>query len=265
MSKVANLFTFLGAYLVFNFKGNLAFRTSFALQVVSMILNDFIWVVFWMIYFAKFPVVHGWHQADILYLWGLTATSFGLMSVLFGNITNIGQIVSSGELDVYLSNPKPVLFHLLISRQSTSAWGDVLFGSVVLCVSTPYHGLVVAETFGALLASFLILFGFSLLSQSLVFFTRGRDGLGLQLIQSFITVATYPSGIFHNALVKVIIFGVIPAAFISSLPSAILDGAAPQMLFVAILVGAIELWFGRLLFYRGMKTYTSGNRITVRS
>lgn len=265
MSKVDKTFDLLFAYLIFNFKGNLAFRTSFALQVFSMIINDGIWVLFWTIYFARFPVVHGWHQVDVLYLWGLASTAFGIMTVLFGNITNLGQIVSNGELDIYLSNPRPILFHLLISRQSTSAWGDVLFGSVVLFISTPHHFWAIIQTVVALIATSLLLIGFAVAAQSLVFYTGGREGIGFQLIQAFITFATYPAGIFRNVVVRVIIFGVIPAAFVSSLPSAIIDGVHPELLTYALMVGLFEVLLGRYLFYRGVRIYTSGNRMTVRS
>lgn len=265
MSRGVKLFELVITYLVFNLKGNLAFRTSFILQVFSMVLNNTIWVVFWLIYFARFPVVRGWHQSDVLFLWGLTATAFGIMSVLFGNITNLGQIVASGELDIYMSNPKPILFHLLISRQSTSAWGDVLFGGVVLLVSTPYHSWGFIQTTIALLATACILIGFAISAQSLVFYTGGREGLGFQLVQSFILIATYPAGIFRNIVVRAIIFGVIPAAFVSSLPSAIIDGVHPEIIVYALAVGVFEIWLGRFLFYRGVKIYSSGNRMIVRS
>lgn len=265
MSKAAKTLELIGAYLVFNLKGNLTFRASFMLQVFSMVLNDTIWVLFWLIYFSRFPVVHGWHQSDALFLWGLTATAFGIMTVLFGNITNLGQIVASGELDIYMSNPKPVLLHLLISRQSTSAWGDVLFGGAVLLISTPHHGWAIIQTFIALLATSFILIGFAVSAQSLVFYTGGREGIGFQLVQSFVTIATYPAGIFRSLIVRAIIFGVIPAGFVSSLPSAIIDGVHPEIVEYALVVGLLEICLGRFLFYRGMKIYTSGNRFTVRS
>ncbi|MCL6625746.1 MAG: ABC-2 family transporter protein, partial [Alicyclobacillus shizuokensis] len=186
MSKVGNRLQLALAYFVFNVKGSYAFRASFWLEVVSMVFNDAIWVTFWLLYFARFPVVGGWHRTDILYLWGLSAVSFGIMDIMFGNALNLGRIISEGELDIYLSHPKPPLYHALISRQNVVGWGDLSFGVMMLVLSTPHTGQAVIQTLVALAACTLLLIGFVVLTQSLVFFIGGREGLGAQLAEVFI-------------------------------------------------------------------------------
>jgi ABC-2 type transport system permease protein len=265
MSRVAKWGSLLVAYFWFNLKGNLAFRTSFALQVISMMFNDAIWVVFWLIYFAKFPVVQGWHRTDILMLWGICAVSFGMMDVVFGNTLRLGRIVSEGELDIYLSNPKAPLFHALISRQNVVGWGDILFGIGTLCFAIPFDVPTLIKTFCGILAASMLLIGFSVSAQSLIFFIGGREGIGNQLAEAFLTFSFYPSAIFRGTLIRIIIFGVMPAGFISSIPASVLDGRYPWLLWIALGVGLWQLWVARTLFYRGLRIYTSGNRITVRT
>lgn len=264
MSRVVKPIQLLFAYAVFNFKGAIAFRASFALQVFSMLFNDAIWVAFWLIYFAKFPVVQGWHRTDVLELWGIVAVSLGLQDVLFGNTLQLGRIVSEGELDIYLSHPQSPLFHVLISRQNVVGWGDILFGVIVLVVSIPWTPVTALTTGVSIIAGNLLFIGFVILTQSLVFFIGGREGLGQQLAQAFITFATYPIGIFHGILIRVILFGVIPAGLVSSLPAAIIDGVRPWMVWVALACGVAEVCLGRLVFYRGLTAYSSGNRMTIR-
>jgi ABC-2 type transport system permease protein len=265
MSKAAELTRLTMAYVWFNLKGSYAFRTSFWLQIASMVFNDAIWVVFWVLYFAKFPVVKGWHQQDILYLWGISAVGFGIMDVVFGNALRLGRMISEGELDIYLSNPKPPLFHALISRQNVVGWGDIAFGLAMLGISAPKSAASLMQTPVAVAAATSLLIGFVILTQSLVFFIGGREGIGGQLAEAFLTFSHYPSTIFHGVVIRVLIFAVMPAGLISSLPSAIVDQVRPWILWVSLGVGVWQVWLGRWVFYKGLKIYSSGNRITVRA
>ncbi|MCL6625273.1 MAG: hypothetical protein K6T68_01645 [Alicyclobacillus shizuokensis] len=51
----------------------------------------------------------------------------------------------------------------------------------------------------------------------------------------------------------------------SALPLAVIDGIRPWLVWVALGVGACELALARRVFHVGLKVYTSGNRITIRS
>lgn len=265
MSKVGSDLRLLWAYLGFNLRGSYAFRTSFWLQIFSMVFNDVMWVAFWVIYFARFPVVHGWQRHDILFLWGVSAVSFGLMDVVFGNALRLGRVISEGELDIYLSNPRPTLFHALVSRQNVVGWGDLIFGLGVLLWSVPPDLVHWMETLVATGAAALLLIGFVVLTQSLVFYIGGREGLGNQLAEAFLVFSHYPSAIFHGWLIRILIFGVMPAGFINVLPLAVVDSVHPWLLWLSLMVGVFEVGLARIVFYKGLSVYTSGNRITIRT
>ncbi|MCL6632588.1 MAG: ABC-2 family transporter protein [Alicyclobacillus herbarius] len=265
MSKVAKTFRLTLAYFWFNLKGSYAFRSSFWLQVASMAFNDGIWVMFWLLYFARFPVVQGWHRTDILYLWGLSAFSFGIMDIVFGNALNLGRIISEGELDIYLSQPRPPLYHALISRQNVVGWGDVGFGLGMLLLATPHTLPALGQTLVSVSACTLLLIGFVVLTQSLVFFIGGREGLGAQLAEVFLTFSHYPSGIFHGVVIRVLIFGIVPAGLVSSLPLAVIDAVHPWLMWISLAVGVLEVGLAYKVFQLGLRVYTSGNRLTVRS
>lgn len=265
MSRVVDDLHLLGAYVWFNLKGSYAFRTSFWFQVWSMVFNDAIWVLFWILYFARFPVVRGWQRHDILFLWGISAVSFGVMDVVFGNALRLGQIISEGELDIYLSNPKAPLFHALVSRQNVVGWGDLVFGFAVLLWSVPTDVGHWLQTMVAATDAGLLLMGFVVLTQSLVFYIGGREGLGGQLAEAFLVFSHYPSAIFHGWFIRALIFGVIPAGLINVLPLAVIDSVHAWMLWLSLTVGLGEAWFARTAFYHGLRVYTSGNRITVRT
>ncbi len=58
---------FVGRYFVANLQGALEYRVSFISQVFAMLLNDLIWLIFWLAYFSSFPLVAGWIIAGLGY------------------------------------------------------------------------------------------------------------------------------------------------------------------------------------------------------
>src|SRR3712207_7821610 len=46
-------------------------------------INDTLWVIFWVMYFKKFPVLNGWTIEDVIVLWSVITFSFGLAFGLF--------------------------------------------------------------------------------------------------------------------------------------------------------------------------------------
>src|SRR5215204_3080359 len=116
MNRLAAHGRFFGDYARSNLLVALEYRASFAMQVLGMLLNDTMWVVFWWIYFSRFPVLGGgWQLEDVLAMWAVSATGFGLCVGFFGNCTRLAQIINQGELDYYLALPKNVLLHVLVS------------------------------------------------------------------------------------------------------------------------------------------------------
>lgn len=255
----------IGAYARFQFRAAYAFRTSFWSQVASMFLNDGVWIAYWILFFRRFPNLAGWHENDLLFIWGVAATSFGIVAVVFGNALNLQSIIQTGELDIYLSCPKPVLLHALISRQSTTGWGDILFGLAVLLFVTPHSLAGIAWTFVSLVASAALLLGFVILTQTVGFWTGGAGALGLQLSNAFLSFQTYPPSIFHGWAAKFVIFILIPSGIAAMLPLSVLHGEWPWLPPAALALGLFWLWMARTVFYAGLRRYTSGNRITVRS
>jgi ABC-2 type transport system permease protein len=97
-----------------------------------MMLNNAAFALFWGALIARVGTIGGYGFVDIMIIWALTSTSFGIAHVLWGNVRSIGQIVMKGELDVYLLQPKNAFLNVLASRTIVSAWGDLLYGYLVL-------------------------------------------------------------------------------------------------------------------------------------
>lgn len=261
--RVRRLLLFVWQSWKLNLAGAMEFRLSFSLSVGTMIVNNIVWIIFWGMYFQRFPVLNGWELRDVMMLWAVAAGGFGLMSTLFGNATRLANLIATGQLDVYLAQPKPVLLHVLISRMSVSAIGDILFALIIF---VSFGDLSVSGIFQfalALLLSAVIHIFFSVIAGSLAFWLGNAEGLSFQLVNALLTFATYPTGIFRG-FGKLLLFTVIPAGFISYMPIGLLKEIDGMFLAGALAVTALLCCGGTALFYAGLRRYTSGNAIGLR-
>ncbi|XEC96897.1 ABC transporter permease [Paenibacillus tarimensis] len=261
---VAGTLKFVFTCWKLNIAGVMEFRLSFFLTAGMMFINNCIWLVFWSIFFAKFPVLNGWELRDVMLLWAVGAGGFGWANMLFGNFTRVAHLVASGQLDVYLTQPKPVILNMLASRMSLMAAGDFIFGLVI-------YGLVGDHTIrgallfaaGLLIAGLLFLF-FTLAAHSLAFFIGNAEGLASQLFNGFLALTTYPTDIFRGT-VKIILFTAVPAGFISYLPIGLFNQVHWPFLIGAVAMTLFVTAGSTALFYWGLRRYASGNQLTMRS
>lgn len=267
MSTEANRFGGIWRFLLACWKANIAsaleYRLSFFLLAGMMLLNNLIWVFFWHLFFSRFPVVQGWELRDVMMLWALSAGGFGWASVLFGNYGRIANIVSSGQLDVYLSQPKPVLLHVLASRMSVAAAGDFLFGWLIYAWVGDHTIRGFLLFVAGLLLTGLLFMGLMIVVGCISFWYGNSEGIAGQVFNSFITLTTYPSDIFRG-VARTLLFTVIPAGFISYLPIGLIRSIDPAFLIAAVSVTFGLMAAGYALFALGLRRYASGNAITVR-
>lgn len=264
MSTAGKLLRFVWACWKLNLAGAMEYRMSFLLTAGMMVVNNVVWIFYWGVYFTKFPIVNGWELTDVMMMWAVGAGGFGLSAVLFGNCYAMAGMIANGQLDTYLIQPKPVLLHVLVSRMSVSAIGDVVFGLLLYAVFGDHTITGLLKFAFALTLATLIFVFFNVLAQSLAFYIGNAEGIGHQVFIGFVTFSTYPTDIFRG-MGRLVLFTVIPAGFISYLPIGLLRevkwtflaGAAGM----AAMLTAAGIWF----FYRGLRRYASGNMISMRS
>lgn len=258
-----SLLAFAGISWKLNLMGAMEFRFSFLLSAGTMIINNTVWLFFWWIYFNRFQIVNGWEMRDVMMMWAVSAGSFGMLAVFFGNAIRLSELIAGGQLDGYLSQPKPVLLHVLVSRMSVSAIGDLMFGWMVYAFfgDVSLRGLLLF--LAALLIGLAILLGMAVLIGTLAFYYGNTEGLSRQLFNSLITFTTYPTDIFRG-LGKVMLFTVIPAGFISYMPIKLLRSIDIGFALSASAFSIGLLTFAIWCFYRGLARYTSGNMTGMR-
>ncbi len=252
-----------GAYLRANVQTALEYRASFLGEMFAMLVNDAMWLTFWYAYFGKFPLVGGWGQRDVVTLWAEVAAGFGLATTIAGNSMRLAGFIVRGELDFFLSMPKPVLPHVLIARMSFTAPGDVLFGAIAfgaLTSPTPSQWAMFAVF---TVTTALIWGAFAVVTQSVAFWLGNAEALAGQLTNALISFSTYPTGIFRGA-VKVVLFTVIPAGFIAYFPVEALRRVDLRLLGAVLGFAAFAVASAVLIFRSGLRRYESGNLMLFR-
>lgn len=250
-------------YLRHNLMSAMAYRGAFLLQVVGMILNDAMLLFFWWILFSRLPTLQGWTLNQVMVLYALVAFGFALAHIVCGNAFFLARIVVRGELDYYLALPADPLLHLLISRMNLPAWGDLLFGLGVFIIADPawLRHLPLFLLLGVL-AGFVFV-AFAVLVGSLAFWVGNADNLAAQAINALITFGIYPIEIFPGT-VQWLLYTLIPAAFVGSLPAALLTEFDLGRLAVLVAAAAGLTLLARLVFLWGLRRYESGNLVIVR-
>jgi ABC-2 type transport system permease protein len=253
----------VAGYFRHNLMSAMAYRGAFLLQMFGMLLNDVMLLFFWWVLFQRVPSLRGWDLSGVMLIYGVLAFGFGLSHVVFGNAFRIAQVITSGDLDYYLALPANPLIHVIVSRMSLSAWGDMLFGLGVFLLAAPNRWETLPLFILLSLAAAIIMTAFAVLVGALAFWVGNADNLAIQAINALITFGLYPIEIFPG-LVRILLYTLIPAAFVGSVPAELLrDFNWGQLAILLAFTAGISVAAG-VVFRWGLRRYESGNLVTVR-
>lgn len=263
MNSLTNYLALAVAYVRLNLQAALEYRAAFWWQVGGMFINNMMWVVFWVLFFTRFPVLRGWTVNDVITVWALAAAGFGLSATIAGNSMTLATIIAQGQLDVWMLYPRKLLPHLLLGRMSIFSIGDTLFGFVVYVVMIrPDLPHLILFLLLVVSTAFLFL-GFSILTGSLSFYLGDASALADQWRFAMLTFGTYPAVLFDGG-VKFILYTIIPAFFISEFPIEALRSLSIENASMAFLGATVVLIVGVMVFYHGLRRYESGNLMEMR-
>ena len=195
-----------------------------------------------------------------MFLWALVSSSFGLAHILFGNIRSLGRIIQNGELDSYLLQPKDILLNVLASRTIVSAWGDFLYGFIVMLL-VPGIGLARLALFALLIIPGAVIFAATFAAaESLTFFMGNSQAVSSALTEFILSFSLYPETIFDRGM-RWVFYTLVPSGFIAFLPLSVYKGMSwpilPLLYLVALAYAAASYFF----FQLGLRRYESGNQV----
>lgn len=253
---------FLLAVWKANLQSAMEYRVSFLSQAVGMMLNNGIYFLIWVIFFDRFNSVRGWGLPDMFVTFGITSSAFGLVSLLFGNAFNLGDIISKGRLDYYLSFPRPVLLHAVSSRMVASGMGDLTYGFISFIASGTFTWVGLLRFVLAIILAAAVFASFLMIVQSLAFWIGTTSYLSGMAFNAMLSFAIYPITLFDTGA-RVILFTIIPAAFMGALPAGFVQKFGWDTLAQLTLGAMVFLTIAISLFYRGLRRYESGSAMQV--
>jgi len=253
-----------GRYFKLNLASALEYRASFFTQAFGMALSNSSFIFFWWIAFGRIGGgIAGYSFEDVLFIWAVTSSGFGVGSILFANARRLTGLVVTGELDAFLLQPCNVLMNVLCAKTDLAAYGDLVYGIVIMSVF--YLGDVQAWLWflsGAVLFGALIT-AINLAAHSLSFFWGDASAIGQMANEFTINFSVYPDRIYAPA-VRALMYSLIPAGVAVHIPLRLFREFSARVLAVSVCVAALYCVAAGFVFYRGLKRYESGNAIVTR-
>lgn len=237
-------------------------KVTFISNVLFMIINNACFIVQWIILYSIKEEVGGYTLKQVLLLWGIAASTYGFSRFFFKEAFNLTDIINTGKLDAYLIQPKNVLISCITSGVEVSAIGDAIYGFIMLALFG-----ISFETL-TLFIILSILGGLTIVSISVIFsslaFWFGKVEIISNTINSLmVNFATYPDGIFKG-FIKILFYTIIPIGFVNFMPIKIMTEFSLQNMLIIIISTIIFVAIAFIIFYRGLKKYSSSNLMNVR-
>jgi ABC-2 type transport system permease protein len=263
MLRLLNYLRLAIAYIRLNLNAHLEYRGAFLSQLIAMLLNNLMWVAFWVLFFTRFPVLRGWTVQDVVTLWAIAAAGFGLAHAIYGNALQLATLITQGQLDAWMLYPRVLLPHLLLGRMNATSWGDLLFGYGVYLGFVHPDWIHLIWFIGLTTAVAALFVGFSVLTGSLSFYLGNASALSEQWRFAMLTFSLYPGTLFEGGI-KLLLYTLIPAGFVTYLPIEALRSLSWVHAVWTIVGSLAVLGIGITVFYHGLRRYESGNLMEMR-
>ena len=248
--------------LKYSFMRELLNKATFISNIVFMMLNNACMIVQWIVLFTLRSEFGGYTFKHVVLLWGLASGTYGVAHAFFYKTFHLSDAINSGKLDAYIVQPKNILISIATSEISVSAIGDILY-AIVCCL---IYGLSIKTlilfslfciTGGIMVASIAIIF------HSLSFWIGNADLVAQSETDALIFFATYPDGIFKG-VVRALLFTLIPVGLVNYLPIKMLINYDYKLLLMNLGFCILFMILSFIVFYRGLRRYSSSNLMSAR-
>lgn len=248
-------------------RSQLAYPVSFVLDVAAQLIGQTVELVAILVVFTQVDSLGGFPAAEVVLIYGLAATAFGLADLTVGQIEALPDYIRTGELDVMLLRPLGTLPQLLSADVALKRLGRVAVGLAVLGYAlvtldldwTPARALlaVTAPVVGA-----VILAAMWVAANAVSFWLVDGRELANSVTYGSSFATSYPITIYGPWLRRVMCFAV-PGAFVAYFPALALLGRpdplglpealrwSSPLVATAAAAGAALVWRAGVRHYQG--------------
>lgn len=253
---------FMFLSIKYNLAREMTNKATFLTNIIFMILNNAAFLIEWVILFNIKDNIGGYVLKDVLLLWGLASGTYAICYVFFGAVQELPNLIMQGKIDSFLVQPKNVLLSILVSKTKVSAIGDLLYSYILLFI----YGVTVKNfimftlfiiTGGLVITALGVIFG------SLAFYITKADTITGNITSMILSFGTYPDSIFKG-IVRILFYTIVPIGFIIYMPLHILQSFNFINLLIIIGYTILIILIAFLVFYKGLRKYSSGNLMSAR-
>jgi ABC-2 type transport system permease protein len=246
-------------------RSQLAYRVSFALDVVAQAIGQGIELFAIAVVFTQISSLGGFTGGEVLLIFGLAACGFGVADLCVGAVERLPEYIRTGEFDVMLLRPLGTLAQLVCADIALKRLGRVLVGLAVYLWSlasldlpwTPLRVLVavIAPLIGAAIMGAL----FVAANAVSFWVVDGREMANVLTYGSSFTTS-YPITVYGPQLRRLMCY-VVPGAFVAYFPVlALLDRPDPLGLPVGLryagpLVALLAVAVAAVIWRLGVRHY----------
>ena len=235
---------------------------TFITNVLFMMLNNATFIIQWLILYSLQDSIGGYSFKQVMLLWALAATTYGLSHIIFHNAYRLSDLITNGKLDSYIVQPKNILLNVITSSTSISAIGDLLYGILVsLFVGLNFSEWLLFIFFS--ITGAIIITSVAVISASSSFYIVKGDLIASNMNSLSTHFTTYPDGIFNNA-VKFVFYTVLPISYVVYLPIRVITEFNITITLIVILATIFAIFLSFFIFNRGLKKYSSTNLMSAR-
>lgn len=240
---------------------SMANKKSFLFSVILMFISNASFLVQWVVLLSVSSDVD-LGMKNILLVWGFCAASFGLSNIIFGGVHFLPNYIIQGKLDAYMVQPKNVLITISSSHSSMSAFGDLLYGLVVVLLASPSIKTFILFMLFTIMGS-LCYAAFIVIIYSLIFFSINFRELTGVLARISMSFGTYPENIF-SFKIRLLLYTLIPLGTMVYLPTRIIMEKNYLLIILVIIYTILITILAFIVFYKGLKKYSSSNLMSSR-
>ena len=204
-------------------RSSMTYRASFVITVVGNLLVTGLDFATILLMFSQVDSLGGWSLPEVAFLYGLSATAFGISDLVLGSMDVLGARIRDGSFDTLLVRPAPVLAQIGADHFALRRLGRITQGLLVL-VWALFRLDVAWTPVDVVLLPVAVLSGAALFCAVFVaggafqFWAGDASELQNSVTYGGNTMLQYPPGIFARDLVRGVTF-VVPLAFVNWLPA----------------------------------------------
>ncbi|MBQ9071934.1 MAG: ABC-2 family transporter protein [Bacilli bacterium] len=253
---------FIFLSIKYNLAREMTNKVAFLTNIIFMILNNAAFLIEWIIFFSIKDNIGGYYLKDVILLWALASGTYAICFIFFGAVQELPNLIMNGKIDSFLVQPKNVLLSILVSKTKISAIGDLMYSYILLFI----YGISIKNfllftlfiiTGGIIVTAIAVIFG------SLAFYITKADTITGNIMGTMLNFGTYPDSIFKGAI-RLLFYTIIPIGFSIYMPLYILKDFNIISFIIVISYTVLIVLLGFLIFYKGLKKYSSGNLMSAR-